>query len=120
MDSLGLPVMHGQFAGDARELECRSVGCCEGEVVTSFRLYSAENISRTPAFVFVVAPCFASWHGGRGRADVGVQRDRFLVQAHHRFGWILWTLIRFQHVFHLGDVLIIEFAHAPHFFPATA
>jgi hypothetical protein len=49
-----------------------------------------------------------------------VQRDRFLVQADHRFRRGVGLFIRGQHVFHLLEVLLIQFRHAPHFFPATA
>jgi hypothetical protein len=33
---------------------------------------------------------------------------------------IVRLFVRLQNVFHLGDVLVVEFGHAPHFFPATA
>ena len=62
----------------------------------------------------------ASRLGGRGRADVRIQRDWLLIQAHHRFGWIVWFFVGPHHVFHPGDVLVIEFGHTPNFFPATA
>ena len=72
MDGFGLSVPHGQFAGHLRKLEGGTVGCGEGEMATGFRLYSAEDIGGTAALVFVVAPCFASRLGGRGRPDVGM------------------------------------------------
>ena len=53
-------------------------------------------------------------------ADVGMQRDWLLIQTHHRLFGIVGLFIRLQNIFHLGDVIIIEFGHAPHFFPATA
>jgi hypothetical protein len=49
-----------------------------------------------------------------------VQRDRFLVQADHRFRRGVRLFIGCQHVFHLLQVLRIQLRHAPHFFPATA
>jgi hypothetical protein len=33
---------------------------------------------------------------------------------------IVRPLICLQNVLHFGDVLFIEFGHAPHFFPVTA
>ena len=84
------------------------------------RLYGAENIGRAAALIFVIPPRFPSRLGRRGGADVGVQRDWLLVQAHHRLLGIVRPFIRLQNVFHLGDVVFIEFGHAPHFFPATA
>jgi hypothetical protein len=32
---------------------------------------------------------------------------------------IIWPLVYFQDVFHLGDVVVIQVGHHPHFFPAT-
>jgi hypothetical protein len=49
-----------------------------------------------------------------------MQRNRLLVQTHHRLLRVVGLFIRLQNVFHFGDVVFIEFAHAPHFFPATA
>ena len=84
------------------------------------RLYGAENIGRAAPLVLVIPPRFPSRLGRRGGAHVGVQRDWLLIQTHHRFLGIVGLFIRLQNVFHLGDVLVIEFGHAPHFFPATA
>src|SRR5664279_1852498 len=84
------------------------------------RLYSTENISRTAPFVLIISPRFPSRLGRRRGAHVGVQRDWLLIHTHHRFLGIVGLFIGLQHVFHLGDVLVIEFGHAPHFFPATA
>jgi len=85
-----------------------------------FGLYHAENIGRAAALVFVITPGFASRHGRRGGANIGVQRDRLLIQAYDRLLGIVGLFIRLQNILHLGDVVIIELGHAPHFFPATA
>ena len=85
-----------------------------------FGLYGAEDISRAAALVFVVSSRFPPRLGRRGRADVGMQRDRLLIQTHHRLFGIVGLFIRLQNILHLGDVVFIEFGHAPHFFPATA
>ena len=84
------------------------------------RLYGTENIGRTAPLVLVISPRFPSRLGRRGWAYVGVQRDRLLIQAHHRLLGIVVPFIRLQNILHLGDVFLIEFGHAPHFFPATA
>jgi len=89
-------------------------------MATGFGLYGAEDISRAAALVFVISSRFPPRRGRRGRTDVGVQRDRLLIQAHHRLLGIVGLFIRPQNILHLGDVVIIEFSHAPHFFPATA
>src|SRR6185436_6222205 len=70
MDGFGLWVLHGQLAGHSRELESGTVGCGEGEMAAGFRLYGTDDIGCTAALVLVVAPCFASRLGGRGRTDV--------------------------------------------------
>ena len=87
---------------------------------TRLRLYGTENIGRTTPLVLVIPPRFPPRLGRRGGAHVGVQRDRLLIQTHHRLLGIVGFFIRLQHVFHLVDVLVIEFGYAPHFFPATA
>ncbi|HEY5213096.1 MAG TPA: hypothetical protein VIJ38_08750 [Acidobacteriaceae bacterium] len=38
-----------------------------------------------------------------------MQRDRLFVQADYRFGWTVGLLIYREYVFHLLDVLVIEF-----------
>jgi hypothetical protein len=95
-------------------------GVGKGEVSARFGLYRTENIGRTAAFVFVIAPGFPTGDGRRGGADIGMQSDRLLVQTHHRLFGIEWLFIYSQDVFHFADVGLIEFGHAPHFFPATA
>jgi hypothetical protein len=87
---------------------------------TRLRLYGTENIGRTAPLVLVILPRFPSRLGRRGGAHVGVQRDWLLIQTHHRFLGIVRFFISLQHIFHLGDVLVIQFGHTPHFFPATA
>ena len=106
--------------GNLSELKARTIRRGEGEMTTRFRLYRAENIGRAATFVFVIASRFPPRFGRRGGPDIGVQRDRLLVQADHRFLGIVGLFIRLQHVLHLGDVVFIEVGHAPHFFPATA
>jgi len=75
------------------------------------RLYRTENIGRTAPFVLIISPRFPSWLGRRRGAYVGVQRDWLLIHTHHRFLGIVGLFIGLKHVFHLGDVLIIEFGH---------
>ena len=116
----GFRVLKSQFEGHLGELEAGAIRRGEGEVTARFRLDRAENIGCAAALVFVVAPCFAPRFGRRGGTNVGVQRDRLLIQADYRFLRIVRLFVDFQNVFHLGDVVFIEFGHAPHFFPATA
>ena len=84
------------------------------------RLYSTENISRTAALVFVIASRFASRLGGGEATDLGMQRNRLLIQTHYGLLRIVWPFIRLQGVLHIGNVVFIEVGHAPHLFPATA
>ena len=89
-------------------------------MLTRLRLYRAENIGRAAPFVLVIPPRFPPRLGWGGGTHVGVQRDRLLIQTYHRLVGIVGLFVRLQNVFHLGDVGVIEFGHAPHFFPATA
>ena len=97
-----------------------AVGGRQGEMPTSFRLHGAEDIGGAASFVLVVPFRRPAGGSGNRRPDVGVQRDRLLVQADHRFRSGVGLFIGCQNVFHLLDVLRIQFRHAPHFFPATA
>ena len=38
-------------------------------------------------------------------------RNRLPVQADYRLLRIIWPLVHFQHVLHVGDVVFIEFGH---------
>ena len=116
----GCRVLQSQFEGHLGELEAGAIRRGEGEVTASLRLYGAENIGRAAALVFVVLSCLASRLGRRGWPHIGMQRDRLLIQTDYRLLRIIRPLVDFQNVFHLGDVVVIEFGHAPHFFPATA
>ena len=89
-------------------------------MAAGFRFYRAEDIGGAAAFIFVVLSGLAARFGVRGGSNVGMQGDRLFVQADHGFLRIVRPLIGFQNVFHFGDVVLIEFGHAPHFFPATA
>src|ERR1017187_5713001 len=120
MDGFGLRVLKRQLESYLRELKRRTIWRGECEVPARLRFYRAEDIGCATALVFVVPSRLPSRCNWRGGPDVGMQRDRLLVQAHHRLLWIAGVFIRLQHILHLRDVLFIEFGHAPHFFPATA
>ena len=111
VDRFGFGVFQGQVKEDLREFEPRTVPRRESEVASGFRLYCAENIGRAAAFVFVVSSGFPARCCRRCRADVRVQRHRFLIQADYRLAGIVRPLIRFQHILHLGNVLLIEVGH---------
>ena len=84
-------------------------------MTTHFRLYCAENISRAAAFVFVVPSRFPPRLDRRGGTNIGMERDRLLVQAEHRLMRVVRLFIRLQYVFHLGDIVVIQIGHHPHF-----
>src|SRR5258708_20999506 len=96
MDGVGLRVLHRHITGCQSELERRAVGRGVCEMATGFGLYGAENIGGTTALVLAVAPGLPPRLSRRGGADVSVQRNRLLVQAHHRLFGIVELFIRFQ------------------------
>ena len=89
-------------------------------MATGFGLDRAKDIRRPATFILAVPTRLAARLGRRRRTNVGMQRDRLLVETDHRLRRIVGPFVRFQHVFHAGDVGFIELRHAPHFFPATA
>jgi hypothetical protein len=80
-------------------------------------LYRAEDIGGPAAFVFVVPARFPSWRYRRGWPHIGMQGDPLLIQTDYRS---LGSLVGFEDVFHLDDVVVIQVGYHPHFFPATA
>src|ERR1044071_10209963 len=102
------------------EFGCRSVRGGEGKVATRLGLDGAEDISRATALILVIPPRFAPRRRRRCRTHVRVQCNWLLVQTYHWLLRIIWLFIDFQDVFPLGDVVLVEIGHAPHFFPATA
>ena len=62
-----------------------------------------EQIGDAVAFVFVVVTRLASGRGWNGRARLDDHLLGGLVQTYYRAQRIMWSLIDFQHVFHIGD-----------------
>ena len=120
MDGLRFRVC--QCHGDRHlgELEARSIRRGEGEVPPGFGLYGAKDIGGPAALVFVIPARFPSGRCRRGWSHIGVQGDWLLIQTDDRLLRVLRPLIDFQNVFHLGDIVVIQVGHLPHFFPATA
>jgi hypothetical protein len=58
----------------------------------------AEYVGRATAFIFVVSSGFPPRNGGRKGTHIGMQRDRFLVQADDRLLWIVGLFIGLQNV----------------------
>src|SRR5215471_14785327 len=79
---------------------------------------TAQNTWAVPERRYWLSP-LASLPGWRppDRAQVGRQSHWLLIQAHHRLLGVVGPFIGRQDVLHLGDVVLVEFGHAPHFFP---
>src|SRR5215469_7158047 len=80
---------------------------------------TAQKTLAAAAFVFVIPARFPAWSCRRGWSHIGVQGDGLLIQTDDRLLRVIRPLIDFQNVFHLGDVVVIQLGHHPHFFPAT-
>ena len=119
VDRFRVGVGHGQGHGHLSELKTGSIRRGEREMTAGLRLHGAENIGRPATLIFVIPPRLASWRRRRGGPHVRMQGNGLLVSADHRWRWIVRPFVYFQHVFHLGDVVIVEIRHHPHFFPAT-
>src|SRR6516165_632665 len=77
-------------------------------------------LGSTAQNVLAVPQRFSARHSRRSCSHIGMQSDGLLIQANYWFCAPIRTLIEFQDIFHLVDVLLIEVGDAPHFFPATA
>src|SRR5450756_1620387 len=85
-----------------------------------FGFDSAKHVGGSTTLVFPIPPRHPSrLHPHRG-PQVPMQHHRLLVHAHHRLLFRQRLFVHRQHVFHAPDVLLIQYPHAPHFFPATA
>src|SRR5580658_5448006 len=83
------------------------------------RLDAAEHIGRSATPIFGIPTGHPSRLHRYRRPDFLMQNHRFLVDTHHRFPRRERLFIHGQHILHARDILLIEFGHAPHFFPAT-
>src|SRR5260370_39633113 len=91
MDGLGFPVLHGQVEGYLSKFKRRPIRRGKCEVPTRLRFYSTENIGRPAALAFVVPSGFPARCSRRGGSNIGMQRYRLLIQAHHWFNSTHWS-----------------------------
>src|SRR5260370_37298850 len=82
-------------------------------------LDAAENVGRSATPIFGISAGYPSRLHRHRRPDFLMQHHRFLVDTHHRFPCRERLFVHCQHILHAHDVVLIEFGHAPHFFPAT-
>ena len=84
MDGLGMWILKSQLKDDFGKLKRRTIRSGKSEVATRLGLDRAEHVGRATAFVFVVSSGFPPRNGRRKGRHLGMQRDRFLVQADYR------------------------------------
>src|ERR1035437_6438949 len=87
MDRLCLRICHRHSDRDTSELEARAIRRRESEMAARLRLYGTENIGGPAALIFVIPSRFSSWNRRRGGPQIGVQRDRLLIDADYRVFW---------------------------------
>src|SRR6266536_4237543 len=120
MDGVRLWVADRDFQQVVGKLGRGTVGRHLGEIPSGFRLHPAKHVGGAATLVFAVAPQHSSRPHGLGRTNFLMEHHRFLVHTDHRFPLIQRLFVHRQDVLHAPDVLLIQFRHAPHFFPATA
>jgi hypothetical protein len=77
--------------------------------------YHHKQIARAFAFIFIIDALRLGWLNRDGRVDIGIQDDRFLIQADRWVLWIIGLLIQIQYLFHSGDKLASYRGQAPVF-----
>src|SRR5262249_61877103 len=92
MDRLRVRVCQCQGDRHLGELEARTIRCGECEAPPGLWLYGAKNIGGSAALVLVIPTRFPPWRCRRGWANIGVQRDRLLIQTDYRVLWGVRTL----------------------------
>src|SRR6266550_652168 len=120
MDGVRLWVADRDLQHVVGKLGRRPIGRHLGEVLPRFRFDSAEHVGGAATLVFAIAPRDSSRPHRQGRTNLLVEHHRLLVHTNHRFPLTQRLFIHGQDVLHTPDVLLIQFRHAPHFFPATA
>lgn len=120
VDRLRRRILQGQFEGHLGELKARSIGCNKSEMAAKLRFYRTENIRCSSPLVLIILSGFPPWQCGRGRPNIGMQRNWLFIQTNYGLFWIVASFIRLQNILHFDDIVLIEVGHAPHFFPATA
>ena len=102
------------------ELGSGAVGRHTDEVAPALGFDGTEYVGCPAALVLVIALGDFARGGCYDWPNIGVQSDGFFIQTKHWFGRFVRLFINAQNVFHLADVVGVEFRDAPHFFPATA
>src|ERR1700736_2249836 len=120
MDGVGLRVAGYDLQQIIGELRRGAVWCRFGKVPPRLRLDAAEDVGRAAPLVLRIAPRNPSRPHGPQWTDIGVQDHRLLIHAYDGLTIRQRIFIQGQHIFHAGDVLLIQFGDAPAFFPATA
>ena len=120
MNGLGIGIIVDDVLHDMSELRGGPVGRGRREVPASLRFYNPKYICGTTPFVLIIRSRRLSGSHRPRRTHVRMQRYRLFVQAYYRFVHPIRFLIDRQYVLHLFEVVLVQFRHAPHFFPATA
>src|ERR1017187_7778946 len=93
MDRLRLRICHRHGDGDLSELEARAIRRREGEMAARLRFYRTEDISGPATLIFVIPSRFSSWNRRRDGPQIGVQRDRLLIDADYRLLRAVWPFV---------------------------
>jgi len=120
MDGIGLGIADRNFQQVVSQFGRRTVRRHLGKILPSLRFHSAEHVGRATTLVLAIASRHSSGPHRLRTANVLVQNHRFLIHTNH---WLLLAsrlLIHRQNVLPALDILLLQFRHAPHFFPATA
>src|SRR5216684_7925519 len=120
MDRVGLRIADGNVQQVVGKLGRGTMGRHFGEVLPRFRFDPAEHVGRATALVFAISSSHSSRSHCLRRTNFLMQHDRLLIHTNHRFPLTQRLFVDGQDVLHAPDVLLIQFRHAPHFFPATA
>jgi len=120
VDPPGIAVPAGDSPQSSRERPPVPIRRRVGESAACDWLDDAEDVGRAFPHVLVVGAGRLARLDGQSAAGRIEQLDGTLVQAHDRFSLAVRAGVQRQHVLHPVDELLVDFGHAPHFFPARA
>ena len=117
---MGFRVIHSNVQQGIGKLGRGAVARHLGEMRPRLGLDAAENVGRSATPILGIPTGYPSRLHRHRRPDFLMQNHRLFVDTHPRLPYRQRLFIHCQPILHARDVFLIEFGHAPHFFPATA
>ena len=81
--------------------------------LSSARFKGHENAAGAVAYVFIMLFLSASWFKGERNNGIIDQLTWPLIKTENRAAWIIWLLVKIQHIFHVPDEIAGYLSYTP-------